>query len=68
MLKHQEPRAFAVRVALDLAKDRQREQDTSLPEALDAVLSEQPELYSESLGEFVPTTPEQYAEKKLWWR
>ena len=59
----QQPQAFAERVALDEARERAKAKGIRVSEALDQVLEEQPELYSEAVGE--PTaklTEEQYSE------
>ena len=59
----QQPQAFAERVALDEARERAKAKGIRVSEALDQVLEEQPELYSEAVGEAVaPLTEEQYSE------
>ena len=57
------PQAFAERVAFDEARERAKAKGIPVSEALDQVLEEQPELYSEAVGE--PTaklTEKQYSE------
>ena len=59
----QQPQAFAERVALDEARDRATAKGIPVSTALDQVLEEQPELYSEAVR--APTaklTEEQYSE------
>ena len=57
------PQAFAERVALDEARDRATAKGIPVSTALDQVLEEQPELYSEAVGEDVALlTKEQYSE------
>ena len=58
-----DPKQFAERVALDEARERAKAKGIPVSTALDQVLEEQPELYSEAVGE--PTaemTEEQYSE------
>ena len=59
----QQPQAFAERVALDEARERAKAKGIPVSAALDQILEEQPELYSEAVGEAVaPLTEEQHSE------